>query len=77
MEKLNIRSVGSGGYQRRSLQFIIYPCGVKLKVDLLVSPYWTNPREFYMFLERIPSDKREMWVNHSMVLLTVVSLQTK
>ena len=31
-----------------------------LEVDLLVSPYWNTPQDFYDFLRHVPRDKRWM-----------------
>lgn len=47
-------------YNHRSVQFEYYYEGVTLAVDLLVSPFWDSPREFYLFLRRIPREKRNM-----------------
>ena len=41
--------------KNRSLQFVYH----SIKVDLLVSPYWSAPNEFYYFLQSIRRD-REM-----------------
>jgi len=30
----------------------------KIEVDLLLSPYWSNPRLLYDFLRTVPEDKR-------------------
>ena len=49
------------GYNHRSVQFDFY-VGGKLSVDLLVSPYWNTPEEFYHFLRRIPKENRNMYV---------------
>ena len=32
-----------------------------IDVDLLVSPYWNTPAEFYNFLRHIPKEKRSMY----------------
>ena len=47
------------GYNHRSVQFKICD-GVTLSVDLLVSPYWNTPRDFYNFLRQIPKQKQAM-----------------
>ena len=41
----------------RSVQFECSYQGVTLSVDLLVSPYWSNPRDFYQVL--VPQSMRE------------------
>ena len=48
------------GRNHRSVQFAISYKNVSLQVDLLVSPYWSNPGEFYDFLRRIPKEKQDM-----------------
>ena len=50
------------GYNHRSVQFDCMYEGVKLSVDLLVSPYWNTPEDFYHFLRHIPKEKRSMYV---------------
>ena len=47
-------------YNNRSVQFSIPYNGVLLAVDLLVSPYWETPRDFYQFLQGVPKDSRSM-----------------
>jgi hypothetical protein len=42
------------GYNHRSVQFACQYEGVRLEVDLLVSPYWDPPSDFYQFLRRVP-----------------------
>ena len=32
--------------------------GLSLEVDLLVSPYWSTPQEFYQFLREVPKQER-------------------
>ena len=46
----------------RSVQFEFRNEGLKLSVDLLVSPYWSSPEDFYHFLRRIPKEKCSMYV---------------
>ena len=58
-EEFNLRT-STPGYNHRSVQFDIRYKNEPLKVDLLVSPYWNNPEEFYNFLRRIPTEKRDM-----------------
>ena len=48
----------------RSVQFSILTNGVNLEVDLLVSPYWDSPNELYIFLSRIPEEKRSMYASY-------------
>ena len=48
------------GYNNRSVQFPIQYNGVVLAVDVLVSPYWDTPRDFYQFLRGVPKDSRSM-----------------
>ena len=50
------------GINYRLVKFPITYNGVSLDVDLLASPYWNTPREFYDFLRRIPKEKRAMLV---------------
>ena len=50
------------GYNHRSVQFRFCHKGVELDVDLLASPYWDTPREFYQFLRSLPRERRDMWV---------------
>ena len=50
------------GYHHRSVQFKFPYQGVELDVDLLASPYWDTPREFYQFLRSLPRERRDMWV---------------
>ena len=59
--EFNVSCTTPGGYNNRSVQFEISYDGVKLDVDLLVSPYWNTPAEFYNFLRRIPKEKRSMY----------------
>ena len=33
--------------------------GSPIEVDLLISPYWNDPEEFYNFLRRVPKEKRK------------------
>ena len=46
----NVVGTVRGGYNTRSLHFALYYRGVQVEVDLLVSPYWQSPDEFYNFL---------------------------
>ena len=56
-----ISGCSTSGYNHRSVQFSITHEGVSMEVDLLASPYWTDPKEFYDFLRRwIPRGKRNM-----------------
>ena len=32
--------------------------GSPIDVDLLISPYWNNPEEFYNFLKGVPKEER-------------------
>ena len=32
--------------------------GSPIDVDLLISPYWNDPEEFYNFLRRVPKEER-------------------
>ena len=32
--------------------------GILIEVDLLVSPYWNRPEDFYKFLREVPHAKR-------------------
>ena len=48
------------GHNNRSVQFVFTYGDVSLQVDLLVSPYWNDPEEFYNFLRRIPKEKQHM-----------------
>ena len=47
------------GSNPRLLQFEYSYQRVTLSVDLLVSPYWSNPRDFYQFLRRVSKDSRD------------------
>ena len=58
-EELNL-TARTPGRNHRSVQFAMSYKNVTLQVDLLVSPYWSNPEEFYNFLRRIPKEKRDM-----------------
>jgi hypothetical protein len=49
------------GYNNRSVQFKCSYQGVNLSVDLLVSPFWSNPREFYQFLESLSRERRDIF----------------
>ncbi|CAI8023927.1 2'-5'-oligoadenylate synthase 1A [Geodia barretti] len=49
------------GYNNRSVQFKCSYKGVNLSVDLLVSPFWSNPREFYQFLESLSRERRDIF----------------
>ena len=60
MERKFKLTCGTPGYNHRSVQFPIQYSGVSLCVDLLVSPYWNTPREFYGFLRRIPKEQQKM-----------------
>ena len=53
------------GYNTRSVQFKYLHNGVNLSVDLLVSPFWSDPREFYQFLVPLSRERRKMWVIYS------------
>ena len=48
------------GYNNRSVQFKYSYQGVNLNVDLLVSPFWSDPRVFYQFLVTLSRERREM-----------------
>ena len=48
-EEFEIESKTPGNYNR-SVQFECSCQGVNLEVDLLVSPFWSNPGDFYQFL---------------------------
>ena len=41
-----------------SVQFAFNYRGMSIDVDLLVSPYWESPDEFYDFLKDIPHEDR-------------------
>ena len=41
-----------------SVQFAFNYEGMSIDVDLLVSPYWESPTEFYDFLKSIPHEDR-------------------
>ena len=43
-----------------SVQFDYVHRGCTLEVDLLVSPYWNNQKEFYSFLKSVPVHKQPM-----------------
>ena len=58
-EEFNL-TTSTPGYNHRSVQFDISYKNVTLPVDLLVSPYWDKPEEFYNFLRRIPKENRDM-----------------
>ena len=49
-----------GGYaEHYSVQFTYKVSdSVKIEVDLLVSPYWERPQDFYTFLMTIPQENR-------------------
>jgi hypothetical protein len=49
------------GYNNRSVQFKCSYQGVNLSVDLLVSPFWSDPREFYQFLVPLSRERRKMF----------------
>ena len=56
--------------RNRSLKFTYHHKGHDYDVDLLVSPYWEKPEDFYTFLKRIPPNglwrrKREMSVRQT------------
>ena len=44
----------------RAVQFDFQHQGINLKVDLLVSPYWSNPQEFYRHLAPLPVKSRDL-----------------
>ena len=48
------------GQNHRLVHFDISYRNVTLPVDLLVSPYWNKPEEFYNFLSHIRKEKRDM-----------------
>ena len=48
------------GQNHRLVHFTFPHKIVTLPVDLLVSPYWNRPEEFYNFLRRIPKKSRNM-----------------
>ena len=48
-KEFGIESKTPGKYHR-SVQFVLVNQGVRLEVDLLVSPFWSNPRDFYQVL---------------------------
>ena len=48
------------GYNHRSVQFVIDRGGIPLEVDLLLSPYWSSPFEFYSFLVTVQIKQRKM-----------------
>ena len=60
-EEFNITAF-TPGYNHRSVQFQYPYQGLKVEVDLLVSPFWgsRSPRDFYSFLQRIPKERRNM-----------------
>ena len=47
------------GYNNRSVQFRVQYEGVILEIDLLVSPFWDTPHDFYQFLRSIPKGRRD------------------
>lgn len=49
------------GYNHRSVQFVVDRNGLPLEVDLLVSPYWNSPDEFYRFLGTVQKKQRKMF----------------
>jgi hypothetical protein len=57
--EFGIRST-TPGYNHRSVQFACQYEGVRLEVDLLVSPYWDPPSDFYQFLRHVPRPHHEM-----------------
>ena len=48
------------GYNHRSVQFVVERNELPLEVDLLVSPYWSSPDEFYRFLVTVQKKQRKM-----------------
>ena len=46
----------------RAVTFPVLCEDVRLKVDLLVSPYWNHQKEFYDFLRYIPKEERARYV---------------
>ena len=60
MERKFRLTCSTPGYNHRSVQFQIRYDGVDLCVDLLASPYWNTPPEFYLFLNRISKEKQAM-----------------
>ena len=53
-------NVSNVSYNPWFVQFLFQYRGVRLDVDLLVSPYWDTPQDFYEFLRRIPTEKRHL-----------------
>lgn len=54
------RPAHTPGRNHRLVRFDITNDDVTLQVDLLVSPYWNYPKDFYNFLRHIPKEKRDM-----------------
>ena len=48
------------GKHHRAVRFEKITEGLKLRVDLLVSPYWQTPDEFYNYLRSIPKESHSM-----------------
>ena len=44
--------------ERYSVKFVFHYQGMEIDVDLLVSPYWESPENFYHFLQQIPKPSR-------------------
>ena len=53
-------NVSNVSYNPWLVQFPFQYRGVRLDVDLLVSPYWDTPQDFYEFLRRIPTEKHHL-----------------
>ena len=64
------------GCNHRSVQFDCIYDGMELSVDLLVSPYWNTPEDFYHFLRQIPREKRSMYVATNLNLGECISIFT-
>lgn len=45
--------------------------GGKIDVDLLLSPYWSDPHQLYKFLGQVPQAERSKLVRHLYRILSV------
>lgn len=60
-----------GGSFKVTPHAVQFEYGGKIDVDLLLSPYWSDPHQLYKFLGQVPQAERSKLVRHLYRILSV------